>query len=187
MNSNVLSRFLTDEATDEIINHVGDYSDTGTGPYFASYGPPIDRILVIRTINIVVEDSGTLTFDEYGSDLILTNGITIGIKNDQGIIRNITGQLPIKKNGDWLRYSDTQVIESSFGAANNYAIITYKLDYPIILDGNDNESFYIRLHDNFTGLVSQTFYIAGIELEHNSVNRRMLNDDYYYLAKPGQT
>lgn len=173
----LLSTFLKDEATLTESNHIGDYSLT---PRYIVHTPPAGHVSLVMKMSIVIEDAGTLDSGQYGNKVALENGVEIGIKNDDGIIGKFTNGLPIKTNGDYSRYAES-VTEISFGSGNQFLKIFHEFSAPIILEAEEkNESLYILLNDDFTGIIKHTFYVTGITVTANAMNRRLIQEKYMH-------
>jgi hypothetical protein len=142
-------------------NFNGDYSAT---PMIAHITPDPGTTLRLYRMIVNVTDSNGMTQNEYG-DLkdSLTNGIQVQVKDDSGVITDLTGGIPIKTNGAWGNFSyDVNVI--NWGAGPESLLVRWSFflsGTPIRLDGEHNERFEVILNDDFTGLTTQSFVVQG--------------------------
>jgi len=179
MSTTLLSGFLKDEATGTETSHIGDYSIT---PRTISYTAPAGYIAIIQKLSIAIEDIGAPDSGKYGNALVLTNGISMGISDVDGLIGNLTNGTPIKTNGDYVRYAQS-VEPISFGAGNTFVKVYHQFESPIILEGDRQEKLFFELADNFTGLVSHTFYISGILVKRTTTTSRMIYERYLHALE----
>lgn len=142
---------------------IEDYSGGGLGATDFFIEPGANEIFAIETITIAIEDNAKISADKYGGITALTEGIAITIENDSGVVLDITTNAKIKTNTGWASYFDSMNTHT-FGTGNELVIVYWKVSdtgRSILLDGNANEKLIFELNDDFSSLVSHTFFAHG--------------------------
>ena len=141
-------------------NAIGDYSSTEQ-TFFIQ--PSDVQTLRITRLVISIEDNGPIDAGAYGNGIDLVNGIQLQVRNDSGVVNDLTDNVPIFTNSHWGRYT-YDIKESSFGMGSNYVFARWSFirsGITIRLRGAENERFAMILNDDFSGLVSHRFLIQG--------------------------
>lgn len=142
-------------------NANGNYSVT---PDIFYIQPPTGHKYEIARMLVFIRDTGNFSADGYGANGVLTNGVSVKLVNDSGVITDYMNGHPLKSNAEWGQVCyDVQYI--SFGAGDNFVCVRWtfaKSGAPISLDGRNNERLEIELSDDFTGIVEQTFMVQGV-------------------------
>lgn len=140
------------------INLIGNYSAAPVDFYYEA----VDRFEVI-TFLITISSSNKFNQTDY-ADIIggLTNGVGIFIKPaGQAEIRLLTNS-NIKVNHEWYRLTEHIQLTSFFGNPQTLSMnINLVEDFGSSLTLNAGDRLIVRLNDNFSTLVSQTFMIRG--------------------------
>lgn len=156
-----LTKALTLEGSDDTNpfhkEAIGDYSG-GEVTYSIQASSAHDT--VITGINVYVEDSGSFDSGAYGNNIALTNGIEAGM-----ITNGFSMSFPFKilKNSDFLiNLGGTQDL-ITYGSGNEALRVNISLanSTDIVLLKGSGDKFFIKLHDDFTGLVSHRFVATG--------------------------
>ncbi|MHC5112317.1 MAG: hypothetical protein ACYTHJ_20865 [Planctomycetota bacterium] len=145
------------------INANGDYSGAAKAFQIA---PSSTETLRLERVIVYIEDEGArFTESAYGA---ITNGLTVGIHvhhktSTGGILLDLTGQLPIKTNGQWRRLCyDVTLTENQSGTNSNTVRWTWgKAGTPLRIEGASSETLDFILNDSCTGLTDQTFMVQG--------------------------
>ena len=151
-----IDSFLSNGST---VRANGDYS---SGVERFIWTPLTDRIAHIARMLITLEDTGAFDAAKYGNNIVLTNGITVHVRNvaNDSQVHNLTAG-PVLNNSDWgARAFDSQV--NSWGVGNEILAVRWtfsRAGSPIVLD--DSMYLSVDLHDDFTGLVNHRFLIQG--------------------------
>jgi hypothetical protein len=152
-----------------IKDHVGNY----TSPTDILMAPPAARTFYVERLIVFVEDVGTIDPGKYGTDIVLVNGVTVALKDDKGVILDLTDGKPIMTNAQWGRFCyDMDVMELAEqpgqgpppGRGHSAMVVRwsfFKGGAPLVINGARREYFAITLHDDFSDLVSQTFMLQG--------------------------
>lgn len=149
---------LTDtgfETVGATTNFIGDFSVT---PQDAFYQAPPGQIHTISVLNIAVTDAGSFLPTEYGNITALANGIlTIVEFNGFEVIQPAK---TINTNVELFGVdSNAQIIE--YG--NNLRTLVARFNFlnPLVLNGDTDDKFILRLSDDFTGLQFHEFTVFG--------------------------
>lgn len=150
---------LTDtgfETVGATTNFNGDYSSADQDAFMQA--PPGLRI-TISTLVVAITDSGTFSESDYGNIVNgLTNGwLTIIELNGFEIIAEAK---TINTNSELFGVdSQGQIVEYS---ANDRTLVA-RFDFrdPLVLNGNTDDKFIIRLRDDMRGLIIHEFTVYG--------------------------
>ncbi len=141
-------------------NAVGDYSSTET--HFNITDP--NQHFYITRLLVHIEDTGSFTTAGYGaiSAGTITNGIKIHIQDPAlNELIDLTDGLPITSNNAWGRVCyDIKLENWASGNGAIHARWTFtNAGHPLRIDKGHH--FAAVLNDDFTGLVSQYFFVEG--------------------------
>ncbi len=141
-------------------NAIGDYS-SAEQIFFIQ--PSDIGTLRITRLMISIEDAGPIDAGAYGNGIDLVNGIQLQVRDNSGVLNDLTDGVPIFTNAHWGRYT-YDIKESSFGMGANYVLARWsfiKSGITIRLQGVENERLTMVLNDDFSGLVSHRFLVQG--------------------------
>ena len=122
-----------------------------------------EKIAATRML-VSVEDTNGFIAEEYGNlATALTNGVTVRVSDDNGVIVDLTDGIPVKYNAQWgaLCY-DVDV--KTWGNGNELLVARWTFQKAgdfLNLDGSYNERVEVVLNDNLTGLISHYFLLQG--------------------------
>jgi hypothetical protein len=132
----------------------------------------------IERMIIQVRDSGAFDAGRYGNNITLTNGIVVQKKDANGVVTNITDNMPIQINADWGRVCfDVSLL--SFGTGDDSLVVRWifsKNGAPIHLDGDKGEYLAVILNDDLSGLNGHYFYVGGQIGPFTDSHRNIEND-----------
>lgn len=155
-------RRLTDDGTGVtgISNMIGNYSVT---PKVFWIQPPIGVLWTLQEVGLVVNGVANGQLADYGS---IAGGLTNGIKfflEIDGQEIDVTGSSNFKTNSDIVS-NGGRFNGMEFGGSKRLDSIWFP-QLPdtevVVLDGDKNMKFGIRLNDNFTTLIQHGFYIRA--------------------------
>ena len=135
-------------------NANGNYSATEEIFYIQ---PASNEVIRLERMLILIEGRKNAFFtDSYGGiSGGLTNGITVRVKDDTGVITDLTAGIPVKTNGDWGGLCfDAELYPSDNGNTETYLRVRWTFSrsgYPIRLNGANNERLEIVLNDDLSG------------------------------------
>ena len=141
-------------------NANGDYSGAEEVFYIQ---PPAGVTFYLSAVNISIEDTNDFDGGMYGSNIVLTNGISMRIVNDAGRNNDLMDNYTVKTNGNWGSLCH-DINYESFGTGSNLLGVRWSFkDFGqfIQLDGDKGGRLEVVLHDDFTGLVSHHFFVNG--------------------------
>jgi hypothetical protein len=112
-------------------------------------------------VKIVIEDETDFAVGGYGSIVApgLTNGILLQVIDDNGVISDQLGGIPVKTNAQWglpcdINYADLSA--PGQGGDNNFLQIVCIPARPIELNGAIFERLVLTAQDDLSSLVNQT-------------------------------
>ena len=143
-----------------VSNIIQNYSGASTDIYYEA-----DTEYNVYTFLITVSDNAKFNQIDYGA---ITNGLTNGVKlfiqpNGGPEVPLLSG-IAIKSNLDFLTLTaDTKL--TSFAGTPQTLAVNFDLysHYGMPLTLNSGDKFIVRLNDDFSTLVSQTFGLRGIK------------------------
>jgi len=119
--------------------------------------------LYIKRMIIYIEDVGGFDSGKYGNNIVLTNGIQVGVYDSGGsMLLDLTDSKPIMHNAEWAAMC-YDISLSSFGTGNESMAVRWtfgKSGRPLAL--SSGQYLAVNLNDDFTGLVSHNFLAQGI-------------------------
>ena len=110
-----------------------------------------------------LSDAGKFPQDKYGAlASALVNGIEVCVRDDDGIIFDLTNGDPIKTNDHFMHLGEIQLQEFG-GTADSLSAVFNAADFggELILNGALNQRIEVTLNDNFVGLIDQNFSVRG--------------------------
>jgi hypothetical protein len=145
---------------------------TGTTSFVGNYSGGIKEIYYLtdstyelQTLLFTIVGSANFKYNDYGTlaSGVVTNGVTIGVTPAGKSPILLFGGRPVKYNYQWIEMTG-HITLSSFSGVAQVASIEFRIvdDYGIPIKLNHGDKFSVYLHDNFTGLVSQTFGLRGV-------------------------
>lgn len=166
--ANLVSAMLTDTGSSGgEVSATGNYS---VAPKSFFIQPPEEVVYKIFTINLeMVSFNSTFAADGYGSGIALPNGIIMFIENDGDVTNLLPVGGTIDDNSTWARLSSPERSNTVIPNGNNPVhfmcriVLTEMFQFPIYLNGANNDKFGFILTDDFTGRVSeQNWLTTGI-------------------------
>ncbi len=150
---------LTDtgvESAGAVTNFIGDYSVT---PQDAFITAPPGQLLKIEIVNISITDAGSFAPGDYGNILDgLPNGILTVLELDGVEFSN-----PVKLINTNVELfsidSAAQIIE--YGNNIRTLVARFQLGTPLVLNGDTQDKFILRLSDDMTGILTHEFTVIG--------------------------
>lgn len=121
------------------------------------------EIIEIQRMIVTIEDTGGSTVQEYGNlGVALTNGIEVHVENEYGtIMSDLTGELPIKTNGDWSTHCH-DVTWLDKGAGDDLISVRWTFSkHGTDLELQEGQRFVVKLNDDLSGLISHYFVVQG--------------------------
>jgi len=150
---------------------IGDYS---TVPIKARHNVPGDERHDLYRMIIAVEDGSGMKADEYG-DLNgpLVDGISITVEDDNGILLDLTDEVPVKTNAQWGQLCFDADIKSWGGTpSDDILLVRFTFERsgaPITVHGHpeNNRRLSVNFSDDFTGLIHHRFMLQGMRYKQN--------------------
>lgn len=143
-------------------NAVGDYSATPTN-FFYTRPAGSEGNLFINSLKIHLQSPVKINAQGYGNNMgPLDNGIILFLEDESQVMtRDFTSGIPIKTNSDWSKYGARTGIEPYSGGdyffkASFRAVEPTK---PVLIP--PEHSIGLTLNDDFSSLISQTFFLEG--------------------------
>ncbi len=159
---NIINQYLdTNGDGTGTIDAIGDYSSAEEIFYIE---PAVTEKFLLTRLIVTVEDGQGMRAERYGAlASALTNGITVRVSNDSGVIVSLDGGVPVKANAEWGRLCyDVDV--KSWGAGNELLLVRWTFEKTgdvLTIDGGLDHKLEVVLNDDFTGLVHQYFMVQG--------------------------
>lgn len=122
------------------------------------------RALIHRMI-VLVEDAGAFDANKYGNGIVLTNGISVYVRDgDDAVVANLTPTIaPVKTNAEWGALCfDVDVKE--WGTGNEILLVRWTFEragIALLLDGDEGHYISVELNDTYVNLVQHRFLIQG--------------------------
>ena len=140
----------------------GDYSGAEEEFYIQ---PPNDEVYVINRMLAYVRDDGTWSSEKYGAIANgLTTGILVQVKDDSGVLVDLTDGVEIQTNAGWGQVCyDAEV--KTVGQGDSFLLVRWtfgKAGKPVTL--LEGERLAVVLNDNFSTLVDHTFQVQGYKI-----------------------
>ncbi len=146
-----------------IRNAIGDFSSSPVD-FFYTRPAGSDGNLFLNSFVIHLQSPVKVSASGYGDSMNpLPNGISLFIRDKAAVtVRDFTPGIPVKTNSDWSRYGGRTSIEP-YSGGDYFFKATFRAvspDEPILLP--PEHSMGLTLNDDFSGLISQTFFLGGI-------------------------
>jgi len=150
---------------------VGDGTGSREGAVNGSVTPVVLRLmpragetsLEVHNMMVHIMDVGLFDTGKYGNNIVLTNGISVGVYNADGSLdRDLMDGEPIKLNVEWHHVCYDASL-STYGTGDASLSVSWpftRAGMPIILEFG--ESICITLADDLTGLTHHAFRFEGI-------------------------
>jgi hypothetical protein len=143
----------------EFLDTVGDGSGSITSNINGSITPVLFKVtagvgetLLVNRLLLHLADIGGLDAGAYGNNIVMTNGIELGVMRDGVVILDLTAKLKIKTNADWGAYC-YDVTELGFGLGDNYLAVRWTFTKDgAALRLDEGDSFFLKVNDDLTGL-----------------------------------
>jgi len=118
----------------------------------------------IYTILLSISDNANWNSGDYGAlPGGLTNGVQLVYRYASGLEQILLSGISFKYNYQWLSItSDTGITSFAGTTQTGYIAFHMNEEYGQPFRLNPGDSFRVRFHDNFTGLVNHTFGLRGI-------------------------
>lgn len=153
--------FLTDTGNGQgTLSYIGDYSATAKDIYYQALGR-----FEIYTLMFNISDNSKFLQTGYGGAAALTNGIKFFFKPNGLSEIPLFGGFAVKSNLDMMNLTQDTVLTQFDGTNETLAATIDSVNHygmPFYMNAGDR--FIIRLNDNFTSLVAQSFIIGGKEI-----------------------
>ena len=140
-----------------------DYSGVGLGSTDFKIAPAPGEVMRINRMIIAIVDSTGTNQDIYGNIGVLTNGLTVKIKDAGGDLIDLSDNIPIQTNGGWAHLC-FDIFQPQPGVGNDHILVrwTFKRSgVGLRLSGNDGEFLAVTLNDDMTGLIEHLFHVQG--------------------------
>ena len=121
-------------------------------PQSFAAGPPAGQIWYITSISLIIIDSGTTDFNDFGAISCLSNGLQLlqEINSTEYELGNF------QDNADMgIAFSDSPLVPAATAGwfdQNDLFLGTMVFDVPITLNGNDGDQIIFRVRDNLNGI-----------------------------------
>lgn len=142
-------------------NWIGDYST----PDLAYIQPAAGETMHLTRMIVTIQDDSALAADGYGGLAGLTNGVTVILRDDSGVIANLTNGDPIKSNAEWgSRCYDITPHSWGGGGSENIVLVRWTFEragVDLQLIGDDGGRLEVGFSDDFTGLAAHRFCVQG--------------------------
>jgi hypothetical protein len=124
---------------------------------------PVNKHYVLYTMTVHIEDNAALTLLGYGASVgPLSNGIDVYIADaNENDIFNLTDDVKIKSNPQWMRVAGLGVIHN-YGGASEHLTLSWDFERSgsaLVL--RPSQSLVVALNDDFSHLTGHTFFING--------------------------
>lgn len=152
----------------QFLDSVGDGSgsidmtvDGSVTPQEFSYVVPTGHWIQLESIGVFIYEDGNIQAGNYGGLPKLANGVRLELRQINEMT-DITVQLPIRSNADWLSYTfDVHTYE--FAANDSILSLSYNLNMagrPIRLD--EGESFVVIINDDLSALFGHRMRLSFV-------------------------
>lgn len=137
-------------------NFNGDYSVT---PEDAFLQAPTGARILINALIIAITDSGTFSDTDYGNIVGgLTNGILTVVEFNGVEVTNPAQTINTNRELFGVD-SDAQI--AAYSANERTLVARFNFQSPLVLNGNTDDKFILRLNDDMTGLDLHEFLLYG--------------------------
>jgi hypothetical protein len=142
------------------VHATGNYSVT---PLKLKITPPEGKVYRIHSLMLVVEDNGGFNSGYYGNGIVVTNGISIKLRDElDNVVSDFTNGEPIKTTGLMAHFFDRlEYINYGTGDEVVRAIINFQESMGDFVELRYGESLEANFSDNFTGLIHHDLVAQG--------------------------
>lgn len=116
----------------------------------------------LESVSIFIQDEGAFTANGYGGVAGLTNGLKVLFRQGETVIADVTDQVPIKSNSDWMSYS-FEIHNFNFSGGQSVLAMSYNLaanGRPYKLSPGQN--FAVIVRDDLTGLTKHRIRTSSV-------------------------
>jgi hypothetical protein len=138
--------------------------DGSVTPQVFKISPPSKGIIVLHRMLVEIRDTGVFQVQTYGALVELTNGVQIGMIDDDtgALVEDFTDGDPIKNDGGYAQVChDTRLLD--WGNGDKFLTVRWSFDragtHVLLRPGGP--AFGIIVRDNLTGLVEHEFVVQG--------------------------
>lgn len=128
---------------------------------------PPGRTLYLEDVSVFIQDEGNFAAAGYGGIATLAVGTSLGIKTTSGMIVDVTDQLPIRSNSDWLAYA-FKTESYDFSAGQSVLSFNYNLNSsgrPLVL--GPGMEWFATVNDDLSALTAHRIRVSYIEVPIN--------------------
>lgn len=159
-NRHVLIQRLTEDGLGVNFNANGDYSTVNKT---FSAAPPEHETWYISRIMIYVQDTGNFDAVLYGNDVTMVNGYHSWHTHKGHDHILVPAEIGIKSTGD-LAANMFGIQHESFGTGDEWLAAPFifeNIGGPVVLNGDEGETFNVKFRDNLSGLNKHYFTLQG--------------------------
>ena len=122
---------------------------------------PTGYVIQLESIAVFIKDSSPFTVNKYGKLPTLTNGMLIEYTNGTKVT-DVTSQLAIKSNGDWLAYA-LESRTTDFGGGKQLLSAEYNFsEHGKSLRLSAGDEYRVTVRDNLTGLLDHYIKVSFV-------------------------
>ena len=137
--------------------------DGSVTPVIFKYTPTAGFDCYLHRMLVHIEDVGAFDADKYGNNIIVANGMNVGVYNqsDDSVVTAIDAGETIKTNSHWGKHC-FDISHETFGIGNEALNVRWtfsKAGYPLHIRAQ--EYFGVVINDNLAGLVAHYFTVQG--------------------------
>lgn len=156
----VLLRRLTEDGLGVNDNANGNYAIVNKT---FSAAPPAGEIWYISRIMVYVQDTGNFDATLYGNGIVMANGYHSWHTHKGHDHVLMPAEAGVKSTGD-LAANMFGIQHEAFGTGDEWLAAPFifeDIGGPVVLNGDDNESFNVEFRDDLTGLNKHYFTLEG--------------------------
>lgn len=126
-------------------------------------GPAAGITWRIERLLVYIEDGGAIQANGYGAGAALANGILVQVRDNDGLVYDLTNTVRIYQSRHWQRLCyDFTLAPGTGGTLSLHGRWTFgKRGAPLRLKGSTGERLSVVLNDNLTFLSGHAFLIQG--------------------------
>lgn len=130
--------------------------------------PPAGTSYILKRMNVLVIDANFNVATSYGALAALTNGIKIEVRNINGVVKDFTEQVKIKRSYDYTLLAGGDNTSTGGAGADALRIRwTFARGYDdILLNGDTEDKLVVTIQDDLTGLDEQVMEVQGYERDN---------------------
>jgi len=139
----------------------GDYS---ASPVEFFIKPPLHESYVIKELLILIRDTKVSDEDQYGDMDPLTSGVFTFKADPTGDLWRMPSLGRIRANRDYVDFASVLPYVTGLSIPETLAVRFnfHTVSESVILSGQREHRFGLRLNDDFTGLLEQRFIVYGV-------------------------